>query len=76
MRPSTGLGLAWSQEYNRHVTDIDEQNLKIVRRSKMLVSLFLQVLKYNERGGREKGRGKGKWKKGEGRKENEIKTPI
>lgn len=48
-----------------------------MQQSKVLVPLFLQVLKYNERGGREKGRGKGKWKKkGEGRKENEIKTPI
>lgn len=54
--------------------DIEEQNLEIVRGSKVLVPLFLQVLKYNEEekeegkergreGGRERERGKGKWKK-------------
>lgn len=34
MRQCTGMGVAWSQEYNRHMTDIDEQNLEIVRCSK------------------------------------------
>lgn len=45
--------------------DIDKQNLEIVRGSKVLVPLFLQVLKYNEEEReegkeRERGRGGGK----------------
>lgn len=70
MRPSTGLGLAWSQEYNRHVTDIDEQNLKIVRRSKVKCWCPFSCKYLNTM--REEGGEKGEVK-GSGRREREGK---
>lgn len=84
MRQCTGVGLAYSQKYNRHLIDKDETESgdHEMQESKPLVHLILQVLNYKEeerRKGKEEGRArerkrvyrKGKWKKKrEGRKED------